>query len=76
LILNSDKVTSNMLSISLGQLAQNADNNVILYAIKSIFNILGFGAKQASSSSQYPQFETISAYGGVDKLYSVLREMM
>ncbi|KAA6391479.1 MAG: hypothetical protein EZS28_012999 [Streblomastix strix] len=53
------------------EICNQSYNNVILYAINQIFNILGFGAKQASSSSQYPHFETISAYGGVDKLYSV-----
>ncbi|KAA6395759.1 MAG: hypothetical protein EZS28_008714 [Streblomastix strix] len=53
------------------EICNQSYNNVILYAINSKFNILGFGAKQASSSSQYPHFETISAYRGVGKLYSV-----
>ncbi|KAA6382852.1 MAG: hypothetical protein EZS28_021623 [Streblomastix strix] len=54
-------------------LLNHTDNDVILYAINSIFNILGFGAKQTSSSSQHPHFETMSTYGGVDKLYSVFK---
>ncbi|KAA6400354.1 MAG: hypothetical protein EZS28_004123 [Streblomastix strix] len=52
-------------------LLNHTDNIVILYAINSIFNILGYGAKQTSSSSLHPHFETISAYRGVYKLYSV-----
>ncbi|KAA6369276.1 MAG: hypothetical protein EZS28_035197, partial [Streblomastix strix] len=47
--------------------------NVNIQAIRSIINILSFGAKYTPSNIPHPYFECIQLIGGIDKLFALFR---
>ncbi|KAA6394251.1 MAG: hypothetical protein EZS28_010226 [Streblomastix strix] len=55
------------------RLLNHQDNQVLLYTINSIFNILLTGSNTTSSSSLHPHFDRMSTYGGIEKLYSLFK---
>ncbi|KAA6363442.1 MAG: hypothetical protein EZS28_041031 [Streblomastix strix] len=55
------------------RLLNHSNNEVILYTIYSIVNILLTGFNTTSSSSLHPHFDQMSTYGGIEKLYSLFK---